>query len=70
MTTDLIKKLEAQEDELRVLMHEAPMNQLRTDADGRKWIGTNSMAYADRSAEWCRVREQIAILKAKEASHD
>ena len=56
--------LEKQADELMVLMHEAPMNELRTDADGHRWIGTNSQAYADRSREWCRVMDKIDVLKS------
>lgn len=60
-----IEQLTAECDRLRTLMHEAPMNILRTDANGHKWIGSNSMAYADRSREWiaaCDKRD--ALLEA------
>lgn len=49
-----INDLKAECDRLRELMHTAPMNQLRTDANGHRWIGTNSMAYADNSREWMK----------------
>lgn len=47
-----LEELNKECDRLRQLMHEAPLNTLRTDANGHKWIGSNSMAYADRSREW------------------
>jgi hypothetical protein len=68
MTTDL-GRLNSECERLRDLMHDAPMNQLRTDADGYRWIGTHSMAFADRSSEWiaaCDKRD--AFLRQMEAS--
>ena len=50
------EKLEA----LRKLAHEAPMNTLRTDHDGHKWIGTYSVVWADRSREYA-----AALVAAK-----
>lgn len=58
-----LEMLEEKAAKLRVLMHEAPMNKLMTNADGHKWIGTNSMAYADRSAEWCKIIQKIKDIK-------
>lgn len=55
--------LEAKRDNLRKEMHEAPMNTLRTDANGHRWIGSNSMAYADRSSEWIAVCDEIDRIK-------
>lgn len=60
---DKHKALIAQCERLRQLMHEAPMNQLRTDANGHKWMGTHSTAYAERSREWmaaCDLRDALS----------
>lgn len=67
MTTPL-GQMNSECERLRDLMHEAPMNQLRTDANGHKWMGTHSTAYAERSREWmaaCDKRD--AFLRQMEA---
>jgi hypothetical protein len=63
MTTAL-GRLNSECMRLRDLMHDAPMNQLRTDADGHKWVGTQSTAYADRSREWMAACDRRDALLA------
>ena len=61
-----IEQLEVECERLRQLMHEAPMNTLRTDANGHRWIGSNSMAYADRSKEWIDACDRLDAARRLE----
>lgn len=56
------KRLEV--ERLRDAMHNAPMNKVFQDHTGHKFLGTHSMAWADRSREWGVAKNELtAILK-------
>lgn len=47
-----IERLERTVHRLREMAHEAPLNPLRTDADGHRWVAMNSDAWARFSREY------------------
>jgi hypothetical protein len=62
-----IKDLEAECERLRKEMHEAPMNKVFQDHTGHRFLGTHSMAWADRSREWVEACKKLAAaVKAGE----
>ncbi|MEQ8450615.1 MAG: hypothetical protein RIB97_13100 [Nitratireductor sp.] len=57
--------LETECERLLKAAHEAPMNPLRTDANGHRWVALHSSAWARRSSEYMAARARLdAISKS------
>lgn len=59
-----IERLRAECERLRELAHEAPMNKIYETHKGDKFLGTHSTAWAARSAEWMRAKNELEQLEA------
>lgn len=64
--SDIDAQIEAKRAEcerLRTEMHEAPMNKVFQDHTGHRFLGTHSMAWANRSREWTEAVKDLARLE-------
>lgn len=52
-------------DRLRKLAHEAPLNPLRTDHDGHRWIEPQSEAWRHRVNEWMAACDRAHAIKGR-----
>lgn len=58
-----INELEAKCDRLREEMHSAPMNKVFQDHTGHRHLGSHSMAWAQKSREWCEAKALLDAAK-------
>ena len=61
---ELLARVEHDLEVARKAAHEAPMNPLRTDHDGHRWIDQISTAWARRGDECIALSEQARKLRA------
>lgn len=57
-----------QYERLRALAHEAPMNIYHVNHDGHRWIEIVSVAWAQRSRDLMRYREQQTPAPSQEGT--
>jgi hypothetical protein len=48
-------------ERLRHEMHEAPMNKMFKDHTGHRFLGSHSMAWAQKSREWAAARREFEL---------